>query len=403
MTLRPLTVLRLAIADLFGEYILMLCTAIGLSAVLAPLVVLGGLRAGVIEELRRSLLQDPHAREIATASNRNFPAADLQTLRQNPGVAFVAPKIRSMAATFFVEPAGHRERAIFLELLPSGKGDPLIPVAPERPEQIVLSAAAAARLTVGPGDTLVGHLSQVAGGAEKVRLVPLTVLDVAPPSAFPNRQAAFVTIPFAALAQAVHDGDIPAPESLSELPETIPEHFAGFRLYTNDLEGVPAMDAFLRRSEHIDLDSRAGDVAGLMRIDHDLGLLYFLIAGLGGAGFLVSLGAGLWANVERKRTSLALLRFIGLGTDSLRLFPMVQATLVSILGSAMALSGAVATAWLINTQFAGVLALQHPLCVISYEFAGFAAGVTCVGAVLVAAAAGTRAASVEAWAGVTEA
>jgi putative ABC transport system permease protein len=138
-----------------------------------------------------------------------------------------------------------------------------------------------------------------------------------------------------------------------------------------------------------------------VQINRNLGLLFVLVSGLGGLGFLVSLGAGLWANVERKRGSLALLRFLGLNTGALRLFPMMQAALLAIGGSGLAISGSELTAWLINTQFSGILRLDRNLCSVSVMLAVEAAGVTLLGALLVAAVAGTRAASVEAWEGVT--
>jgi putative ABC transport system permease protein len=153
----------------------------------------------------------------------------------------------------------------------------------------------------------------------------------------------------------------------------------------------------------VDVVSRAADVAGLLRIDRNLGVLFLLVSGLGGVGFLISLGAGLWANVARKHSALALLRFLGLRTQSLRLFPMTQAALLAIAGSALAMTGAEATAWLINTQLAGTLALDRALCVISLALILRATGVTLLGALVVAGVAGTRAASVEAWDGVTAA
>ena len=402
MTLRPQLVLRLAIADLWSERVLMLCTVLGMAAVLAPLVVLAGLRAGVIEGLRQSLLLDPHAREIVTVANRSFPAERLRQLRLRPDVAFVAPKIRTLAGEVLMEKPNMRGQGVRLELLPRGPGDPLLPETPQRSDQIVLSAAAAARLNVAAGATLIGRLAHSAHGQTDVVPVALTVLAVAPPSAFP-REAAFVTETFAELAQDFHDYGTPVPASVAALPDAQPEVYAGFRLYAKRLEDVPALDAYLRQYEQVDVDSRAGDVAGLMRIDQNMTVLFVVVSGLGGAGFLVSLGAGLWANVERKRTSLALLRFLGLGTQSLRLFPMIQAGLLAALGSGLALSGAGGTAWLINTRFAGVLALDRMLCVISPTLAGQAVGATLAGALLVAAAAGTRAASVEAWEGVTAA
>jgi putative ABC transport system permease protein len=400
MKLHPRIVLRLALADLWVERVLMLCTVLGLSAVLAPLVVLGGLRAGVIEGLRQSLLLDPHAREIVTAANRSFPATLLQTLRARPDVAFVTPKIRTLATELLMEQPNRRGEGVRLELIPSAPGDPLLAVAPPRSDQVVLSSAAAARLAVTAGATLVARMARSIDGHQEVAPLTVTVLAVAPPSAFP-REGAFVTVAFAVLAQDYHDGLAPAPASLAALPDAQPDVYAGFRLYADRLESVPALDAYLRQHEHVDVVSRAGDVAGLLRIDRNLGLLFILVAGLGGTGFLVSLGAGLWANVERKRNSLALLRFLGLGSQSLRLFPMIQAALLAVMGSSLALTGAAVTAWLINTQFACVLALDRRLCIISPDLAWQAVGVTVLGAMLVAAAAGTRAASVEAWEGVT--
>jgi putative ABC transport system permease protein len=396
----PRLVLRLALADLWAERVLAFCTVLGLAAVLAPLVVLAGLRAGVIEGLRQSILEDPHAREIVTASNRSFPTSLLRSLRARPDVIFLAPKTRTLAAELLMEKSDRRGLGAHLELIPTGPGDPLLPVAPTQSDHVVLSAAAAARLDVTTGDTIVGRLARIMNGQQEVVPLTLTVQAVAPPSAF-AREGAFVTLALAVMVEDFQDGVAPAPASVAALAEPQRTQYAGFRLYADRLESVPALDGYLRQTEHIDVVSRAGDVAGLMRIDRNLGLLFVLVSGLGGCGFLVSLGAGLWANVERKRSSLALLRFLGLGTQSLRLFPMAQAALLATLGSAMALGGAEATAWLINSQFADALALDRALCVISPDLAGQATGVTLLGALLVAAAAGPRAASVEAWEGVT--
>jgi putative ABC transport system permease protein len=226
------------------------------------------------------------------------------------------------------------------------------------------------------------------------------VQAVAPPGTFP-REAAFVTLAFAVMVEDFQDGIASPPADVAGLAEPGRLQYAGFRLYADRLESVPALDAFLRRQEHVDVVSRAGDVAGMMRIDRNLGVLFIVISGLGGSGFLVSLGAGLWANVERKRHSLALLRFLGLGGGTLRLFPMAQAALLAIGGSGIAIIGAELTAWLINTRLNGTLQTDRALCVVSAALAVQAAGVTLLGALSVAAIAGTRAANVEAWEGVT--
>ena len=103
-------------------------------------------------------------------------------------------------------------------------------------------------------------------------------------------------------------------------------------------------------------------------------MLFGLVAGLGGLGFLVSLGAGLWANVERKRIPLAQLRFLGLRAGSLRLFPMAQAAVLAMLGVAAASAAALAASVLVNRVFAGALALDRPLCLITPATGGHGGG-----------------------------
>ena len=388
---------RLAMADLLAERLLALCTVLALAAVLAPLLILAGLRAGVVQGLRELLLEDPRAREVTTAANRSFGADLLARLAARPDVAFLAPRTRTLAASLLVEPpdgAGAR-----VELIPTAPGDPLLPAAPGAADAVVLSASAAARLRVGAGDRLTGRLARVLDGRREGVALDLIVQAVAPPSAF-SRDAAFVLLPLAVLVEDFQDGRTGPPGSLAALPAPDRAEYAGFRLYAARLEEVPALDASLR-AEGIEVVSRAADVSGLLQVDRNLGLLFGLVAGLGGLGVLVSLGAGLWANVERKRVPLAQLRFLGLRAGALRVFPVAQAAVLALLGTAAAGVAAVLSAGLVNRTFAGTLALDRPLCLVTGGLLGVAGAVTLAGAVVVAAAAGTRAARVEPWEGVS--
>ncbi len=393
------TVLRLALADLWFEKILALCSVLGLAAVLAPLVVLAGLRAGVVEGLREALLQDPRAREVVTVANRTLDASLLRQLAARADVAFLAPRTRALAATLLVEREDNPGGGARVELLISGIGDPLLARPPQANHQIVLSAAAAAALRVAPGERVVGRLARLASGQRVAAPLVFTVQDIAPPRSF-ERRGAFVTLPLAVAVEDFLDGVAVAPTDLANLPNPDRASYAGFRLYARQLEQVPALDADLQR-QGLDIMSGAGNVANLLRVDDSLRILFGVVAGLGGVGFLISLGAGLWANVERKRSELALLRFLGLGTMALRLFPMTQAVLIAVLGSLVGVGVAHGAALVVNDGLAGTLALDRPLCVISSLLVTQAAGITLVGAVLVAAVAGTRAAAVEAWEGVT--
>ncbi len=393
------TAIRLAMADLLAERLLASCTILALAAVLAPLVILAGLRAGVVQGLREILLEDPRVREITTASNRSFDAALLAQLAARPDVAFLAPRTRTLAASLLVERADAPGAGVRVELVPTAPGDPLLPVGPAGTDTVVLTASAAARLRVGAGDAVVGRLARVLDGRRESVVLALVVQAVAPPSAF-ARDAAFVPLALAVLVEDFQDGRTGPPAALAALAPPERAEYAGFRLYARRLEAVPALDAALR-AQGIEVVSRAADVSGLLRVDRNLGLLFGLVAGLGGLGFLVSLGAGLWANVERKRVPLAQLRFLGLRAGSLRLFPVAQAAVLAALGAAAALAAALAASAVVNRIFAGTLALDRPLCLITPGLAAVAAAVSLVGAMLVAAAAGTRAARVEPWEGVS--
>lgn len=393
------TAVRLAMADLLHERLLAACTILALAAVLAPLVILAGLRAGVVQGLRELLLEDPRAREVTTAANRSFDAALLARLAARPDVAFLAPRTRTLAASLLVERPDAPGAGTRVELIPTAPGDPLLPVGPLGTDSVVLTVSAAARLRVGAGDALSGRLARVLEGRRESVLLALTVQAVAPPAAFP-RDAAFVSLALAVMVEDFQDGRSGPPDTVTALAAPDRAEYAGFRLYARRLEEVPALDAALQ-AQGIEVVSRAADVSGLLRVDRNLGLLFGLVASLGGLGFLVSLGAGLWANVERKRVPLAQLRFLGLRAGSLRLFPMAQATVLAALGVLAALAAALAAAVVVNRSFAGTLALDRPLCLITPGLAAMAAAVTLAGAVLVAAAAGTRAARVEPWEGVS--
>ncbi|HEY0182976.1 MAG TPA: ABC transporter permease [Rhodopila sp.] len=366
---------------------------------LAPLIVLAGLRAGVIAGLRDALLEDPNIREIVSAANREISVATLAALAARPDVAFLVPRTRTLAASLLLEATTGRQ--VRVELLPSAPGDPLLAASPADPASIVLSTPAAARLGVAAGAALTGQLVRVTGreGRQIVRL-PLHVQAVAAPRAF-TREGAFVALPLAIYVEDYQDGRAPPPPADAVLPSGPPAprlSFAGFRLYARRLEQVPALDAALR-GQAIEIVSHAGDVDGLLTLDHDLHLLLWLVATLGGFGYLISLGAGLWAGVERRRGELALLRYLGMQGGALVCLPAVQALVLGLVGAVLAILLACGAGLLLNRGFASTLALDRALCRIDGAICAAGLGLTLAGAVLASLAAGYRVSRVQPWEG----
>lgn len=384
--------LRLALADLWHERVLFLCSALGCAAVLAPLIVLFGLRQGVVAGLRAELLDDPRAREVVSVVNRTLEPALFHRLSADPRIAFLVPRTRALSATIVIENPAREGQGVRMELLPTAEGDPLLPGVTPGADGLVLSATAAERLGLAAGDAVLASVARSRGGEREVLSLPLRVAGIAPPGAA-LRDAAFATVPVLLLVEDFLDGTAGAEARPVSEAEARARPFAGFRLHAARLEDVPALDREFRLAG-IEVASRAEAVAGLLRLDRNLALLFLAIAGAGGAGYLVSLGVGLWAQVERKRRDLALLSLLGLKRRALLALPLLQAAAVALVGALMAFAIAAAVATVLNRAFAGTVTGDRPVCLLTAGMGLAAAGVTLGGALLAAVLAGLRAAAV---------
>ncbi|MBR0684217.1 lipoprotein ABC transporter permease [Roseomonas eburnea] len=385
--------LRLALADLWHERVLFLCSALGCAAVLAPLIVLFGLRQGVVAGLRAELLEDPRAREIVSVVNRTLEPALFERLAADPRIAFVVPRTRALSATIVLENPERQGNGIRVELLPTAQDDPVLPgLSVLDQDELVLSATALQRLGLSVGDRVMASVARSRGREREVLTLPMRVGGVAPLAAA-ARDAAFATVPVLLLAEDFLDGTAPADARPASEAEARRRPFAGFRLHAARLEDVPALDREFRLAG-IEVASRAEAVAGLLRLDRNLALLFVAIAGAGGAGYLVSLGVGLWAQVERKRRDLALLSLLGLKRRALLAMPLIQAAAVALAGAALAFGIAAAVATVLNRAFAGTVTGDRPVCLLNAFMAAGAAGVTLAGALVASLLAGLRAAAV---------
>jgi putative ABC transport system permease protein len=385
-------ILRLALSDLRHERVLFLCSALGCAAVLAPLIVLFGLRQGVVAGLRADLLEDPRAREVLSVVNRTLEPALLERIAADPRVAFLVARTRALSATIVIENPARAGQGLRMELLPTAAGDPLLPGLEVAAEAILLSATAAERLGLAPGATALASVARSRGGEREVLTLPLRVGGIAPTSAA-VRDAAFASVPLLLLVEDFLDGSVGTDARPGSEAAARARAFAGFRLHALRLEDVPALDRELRLAG-IEVASRAEAVAGLLRLDRNLSLLFLAIAGAGGAGYLVSLGVGLWAQVERKRRDLALLSLLGLKQRALLMMPLIQAAAVALAGAALAFGIALSVAAVLNRAFVGTVTGDRPVCLLTAQIGLAAAGVTLAGALLAAVLAGLRAAAV---------
>ena len=386
----------LSLRDLLHERTLALCSLIGLAAVLAPLIVLFGLKQGVIDGLRADLIDNPRSRMVVNAANRNFDAEFLTRLAARPDIAFVIPRTRSLNTEARFENPARPGTVLRAELLATAAGDPLLHGLPNiAPNQIIPSASFAARLDLQPGMNVTLRALRGDAGAREVLSFPVTVVAIAPPSAF-GRDGVFVDLKTLLLVDRFTDGALPANATPADIADDATRIFAGFRAHARRLEDVTRIDHDLRR-DGVEVETLAEQVEGLLSLDRSLTLLFALLAGLGGVGYLVSLGVGLYANVERKQRDLSLLRLMGLSRRDLVVFPLIQAVIIAGAGAALASLLALAVAGLVNRlPLAGANAAgARAICVIEAQHLLLAFLVSLLGAAISAAFAGYRAARIE--------
>jgi putative ABC transport system permease protein len=311
-------------------------------------------------------------------------------LAARPEVEFVTLRARSLNSEAFFARTDRPATARAAELIPSGPRDPLLRGAPPPgPEEIVPQANFAARLGLQPGMTV--QMRIPAATDREPLVMTLRVIGISPIAAT-GREGVLVNPLLQRRVSAHIDQLLPATATLVDA-ERLPFAAAeGFRLHVRSLGDVIALDAALR-AQDVPVESRADEVGALFAMDRALSVLFALLAGLGGLGYLVSLGVSLYANVERKIRELSLLRLAGFRRGDLVLFTLAQAGLTGAAGAALASVMALGIQLALNRLWPLAETGGAPAALSVIEAPHIAAAVlgTVAGAALAAAFAGVRA------------
>ncbi|QXH51840.1 ABC transporter permease [Pseudomonas fakonensis] len=335
--MRPLLIASLAWQDYRNEARLSACGVLALVAVIAPLLVLFGLKFGLVGSLTERLQRDPGVREVIPLGGGRFSAGFIEELAQRPGVAFAIPRTRQIAATAeLLMPA--QGRSVTVEMLPTAKGDPLLlhVAPPEGVQQVVLSFTTAEKLGAKAGDEVQASFSRQQAGQVQWRQTRLQVTAVLPLAAF-ERDGLFAPL---ALLEAVEDyRDGRAVPALGwpgdEVAADTRRVYPAFRLYARELTDVEPLRRFFAERKLL-VSTQAAQIAQVQSLSRNLDLVFWIIAALAVAGAVAATAAGAVAAVERKQRELAVLRLLGFGSAALLLFVMVQALYSGLLAAAVA-------------------------------------------------------------------
>jgi len=389
-------IIRLSFRDYSHEWRMSGCFVLALASVLAPMMILFGLKFGIVSSMVQDLVENPLNREIRPVGSGRYDEDWIEAYRNRKDVAFIVPRTRALAATIQLK-SETSKRILSAELLATAEGDPLLRGLKRMPQdyyQVILSQSAANKLKVTAGDVIDASLSrQFDGKRDRVHL-PVTVIDIANAAAT-SRNVAFVHLDLLIASELFKDGRLV--EDLGwegDRSDSLQRFYPSFRLYARSISDVETLVGDLER-EGVRVNANVAEISTVQSIDRNLAVIFWIIACVGALGFSFSLGASLWANVDRKRRDLSVLRLVGFKSGRIILFPVLQACYTAALGWLLAILVYLAFEYLINYFLAPRLNLHRALCFLLAEHFLWALALTVTVAILAALIGGIRAARIE--------
>ncbi len=174
---------RLAILDLWHEWILSLCMVLAIASILTPLLVLLGLKYGTIQTMHERLMEDPVNREIRPARTLSLTSQWFTQLKQRDDIEFIIPTILRGSSIIRVTTPKNR---LLVDLVPTDYNDPLIltndGVIPNQ-DECVLSYTAAEELGVKKGDIINVEITRTRDKNKESVQVKLQVVAILNPRA----------------------------------------------------------------------------------------------------------------------------------------------------------------------------------------------------------------------------
>ncbi len=362
------TVIHLALRDYLHERLLSACAVMGLAAVLAPLLVLFGVKSGIINTMSDRLIQDPRNREISAVGSGRYGADWFSAMRDRHDVAFVIPQTRSIAASMILyNKNSANPRTVVVSLIPTAEGDPLLEqygrIAAEK-NTVVLSEPAARKLNVKEGQGITGQVGRSVGGVKEQVAVTLKIVAVLPLDAF-LREAAFVRLELLEATEDYRDGH--RSETFGwpgSARPTRPRVYPSFRLYARSIYDVGTLRGMLL-DQGQEVYTQAENIETVKRLDHSFNLIFSLIAIVAVLGYFASMLSNVLANVNRKSRYLGISSLIGFSTETIIWYPIVQSMTTSVLGTVMAVFLYKIAQKMINGLFSEYLSAGEYVCRLS--------------------------------------
>lgn len=358
-------IIPLSLRDYIYDGRLSLCSILGLAAVLAPIMVLYGLKFGIITSMLDDLNRDPLTREIKILGQGEFTQAQIEEIAKTPGVSYAIPNTRFLSATIRLssQHSDHKgsSRA---EMLPSSEGDPFLKGTkggyPDG-NNVFISARLAEELDVVVGDTLTGKIGRIVERKNQAVRSDLYIVGILPLS-MTQRKILLVSLDLLIASEDYREGFSVPERGWKGLDKAQAERvYASFRLFAETIDDVE----FLRKQMQllgVETKTQLERINIVKSFDRSLTALFLIISALAAIGYALAMIVSVLASISRKQKDISILKLLGFTDFEVSLMPVIQSLLTAFLGSLIAISFYYLAAEIINLNFSEGLNVGNAIC-----------------------------------------
>ena len=371
------------------------CITSSLIAVIAPLLLLFGLKFGIVSQLQDELASDPRNLEIKMLSSGSYTEEWITKLREMDEVGFAIGQTRSLNTLADII----KDKSHFIEnveVIPTAKGDPLLgDLQLKNNHEVILTTEAARQLAVTKGAIVHLRVMRQLNEHRERGDKQLKVAGVLPPTYF-NRSAIFVPESLLLLLEHFRDGYISQELGIKTGIETDFKEiiFSKARLYASNIDVVAKLDRWLKE-QRIETMSRQAEIENIKSINRVLGLIFNTIAITALIGCISSLIGSFLANVDRKRKNIAVLRLLGFTGPSVGFFIIIQGLIITAIAYLGGYSFYLVGSEIFNQTLANNQSTEHMVCQITMAHSVIAFVISLIIATTVASIGAYRAIAIQ--------
>lgn len=388
------TLSALALRDLVHGWRSSLCLISAVAVALLPILLLGGLGLGVVDNLVERLRSDPRILEIRLVRDLQIDADWFNETARDPRVGFLLPRARYLSSSVRMRGPDARELTE-PRLLPTAAGDPLLAglAVPEGLTQTLLTERLAVVTGAVPGDRVTLMVSRQVGSQRESQSLDVEVIGIVARDMLQSDDI-FVDRALESAIERWREGfavpELGWPGARGEQVDASHRSYASFRLYARDIRDVPGLRNDLM-AQGFDVATRAEEIETALAVESGIGWVFSLVTVFSVLGFVLTLGLHLAAGVIEKARELSLLRLLGFQAGSVALLPSMQGAMIAAGGAALAGAGAWLVQPLVNDRLAGLGGLTGPMMALAPNHLLWAGALSLCAGALAGCVAGWRA------------